>query len=124
MRKLSYLGLVFYLLILFSCASAGKKIDMEAVQKKIIIGESTKEDVLGLCGEPLSKQYDSKNKSEVWHYAHVQKNVTWLGVITHIFIRIDEWKSETKILDVYFEKDVVVDMNFDNRNTKKFYTPY
>lgn len=53
------------------CASNGTKIDPAAVSK-IVIGKTTKTEMLQVFGPPLSQGYGSEGKSTmVWFYVHV-----------------------------------------------------
>jgi len=103
-----------------SCASAGKRFNMEEAQQNIKMGETTKKQVLAMCGEPLSRGFDMGNEKEMWHYAYVEKNITGFGVFTHAVGVGDEWKSNASIMDVYFKSGVVVDLKCESSNIKKF----
>ncbi len=107
-RKLAVV-IVLSLLVL-SCATAGKRIDAEAVKQNITVGKSTKEDVLRVCGEPMETEYDAKNQIEIWQYAHMEKNITGTGVVTHAVGIGAEWKTETTMIDIYFKNNVVYDV--------------
>lgn len=106
--------------MLLSCASAGKKIDLGMVYDNIKLNESTKDDVIKLLGEPLAKNFDAKNETEIWHYAYVKKNITGAGLVSHIFGVGAEWKTNTEVADFYFRDGVVVDIKSESSNTKRF----
>ena len=108
-------------LLLLSCASAGKKIDLGKVYDQIKLNESTKEDVIKLLGEPLSKSFDVKNETEIWHYAHVSKNITGAGLISHTLGIGSEWQTNTEVANFYFRKGIVIDINSESSDTKKFH---
>jgi len=96
-------------IFILSCATVGKRIDVEAVKQNIIIGKSTKEDVRQICGEPMDTENDTKNGIEIWKYAHIDKSMTGTGVLTSV-VGISEWKTETTMVDIYFKKNVVSDI--------------
>ena len=96
-------------IFILSCATVGKRIDVEAVKQYIIIGKSTKEDVRQICGEPMDTENDTKNGIEIWKYAHIDKSMTGTGVLTSV-VGISEWKTETTMVDIYFKKNVVSDI--------------
>jgi len=106
-------------IINFSCATAGRQIDSEQVKQNIKIATSTKDDVVRVCGEPLSKNYDAGTDTEVWHYAYIEKNVTPLGVLTHELGIGTEWKCNKTVVDVYLQKSVVTDLKIDTGTTVK-----
>jgi outer membrane protein assembly factor BamE (lipoprotein component of BamABCDE complex) len=119
--KLYYIAVLSIVLMLVSCSSTGNHIDLDMVKQNIKIGESKKDDVLKVCGEPLIKDADMKNDTEMWHYARVEKNVTGLGVLTHVVGFGSETKSDKTVLDVYFSKGVVVDMKIESASTTKMH---
>jgi hypothetical protein len=96
-------------IFILSCATVGKRIDVEAVKQNIIIGKSTKEDVIQVCGEPIDTENDTKNGIEIWKYAYIDKSMTGKGVLTSI-VGISEWKTETTMVDIYFKNNVVSDI--------------
>mgnify|MGYP001596573617 CR=1 FL=1 len=114
-------AVLIFPLLLLSCATAGKQIDMSAMLDKIKLNESTKEDVLKLFGEPLLKNFDVKNETEFWHYAHVRKNITGAGIITHTLGIGSEWQTNTEVVDFYFQKGIVVDIKSESSDTTKFH---
>ncbi|NPU84253.1 MAG: hypothetical protein HPY65_07165 [Syntrophaceae bacterium] len=97
-------------LFILSCTTVGKRIDAEAVKQNILIGKSTKEDVLRICGEPADTEYDAKSQVEIWQYGYLEKNITGTGVVTHAVGIGAEWKSETTMIDIYFKNNVVYDI--------------
>jgi hypothetical protein len=103
----------------FSCATAGREINAEQIRQSIQIAKSTKVDVLNICGEPLSKSYAADNDTEMWHYAYIEKNVTPLGVLTHMLGAGTEWKSDKTVVDVYLQKGVVSDLKIETATTVK-----
>ncbi len=113
-------GLLLALLVL-SCASAGRQIEMNTIQEKIKLKESTRDDVFKYFGEPLSKNNDVKNESEIWHYAYVSKHITGGGIITHVLGIGSEWQSNTEVIDFYFQNGVVVDIKNESSNVRKFH---
>lgn len=117
-RRLSII--IVLSIFILSCATVGKRIDVEAVKQNIIIGKSTKEDVLQICGEPPDTDYDSKNETEIWKYAYVEKTMTGTGVLTSV-VGISEWKSETTMVDIYFKKNVVSDIKCQTSSRTKMH---
>lgn len=108
-------------IFILSCATAGKRIDVEAVKQNIIIGKSTKEDVLRICGEPINTEYDAKNEIEIWKYAYMDKSITGAGVLTSAVGIGSEWKSETTMVDIYFKKNVVYDTKCQTSSKTKMH---
>lgn len=108
-------------IFILSCATAGKRIDVEAVKQNIIIGKSTKEDVMRVCGEPIDTEYDAKNEIEIWKYAYVDKSITGTGILTHAVGIGSEWKSETTMVDIYFKKNVVYDIKCQTSSKTKMH---
>jgi len=105
-------------IFILSCATVGKRIDVEAVKQNIIIGKSTKEDVRQICGEPMDTENDTKNGIEIWKYAHIDKSMTGTGVLTSV-VGISEWKTETTMVDIYFKKNVVSDIKCQTSSKTK-----
>jgi hypothetical protein len=105
-------------IFILSCATVGKRIDVEAVKQNIIIGKSTKEDVRQICGEPMDTENDTKNGIEIWKYAHIDKSMTGQGVLTSV-VGISEWKTETTMVDIYFKKNVVSDIKCQTSSKTK-----
>jgi hypothetical protein len=108
-------------IFILSCATSGKRIDADAVKQNIIIGKSTKEDVIRICGEPMDTEYDAKNETEIWKYAYVDKSITGAGVAAKIFGVGSEWKSETTMVDVYFKKNLVSDIKCQTSSKTKMH---
>src|SRR5208283_2423424 len=100
MKKIALLFILSSLILIMACASFGKQFDVGAAKQSLKIGQSTKEDVLHICGEPLSKQ--SSNDLEVWSYAFIEKNITPLGYITRFFVGGTEWETQTQKMDIIF----------------------
>lgn len=118
-RRLPIIIVLF--IFILSCATVGKRIDVEAVKKNIIIGKSTKEDVIQVCGEPLDTENDARNGIEIWKYAHIDKSMTGTGVLTSV-VGISEWKTETTMVDIYFKNNVVSDIKCQtSTKTKRHY---
>jgi hypothetical protein len=109
--------IVLFIFIL-SCATSGKRIDVEAVKQNIIIGKSTKEDVRQICGEPMDTEYDPRNETETWKYAYIDKSMTGTGVLTSV-VGISEWKTESTLVDIYFKKNVVFDIKCQTSSKTK-----
>jgi outer membrane protein assembly factor BamE (lipoprotein component of BamABCDE complex) len=107
------------LLICFicSCTTAGRQIDAEQVRQNIVADKSTRNDVLRVCGEPLSIESGLKSGNETWHYAYIQKNVTPLGLLTNRLGVGTEWKSDRTVVDVYLENNIVKDVKIDTGTT-------
>lgn len=103
---------------LLSCASVGRELDTDAIRQNLKIGESTKEDVLAVAGEPLSKDFDTIG-NETWHYFHVKKNVTPLGVLTNQIGIGTEWKSDKTVVDVVFKANKVSDVRIQTGSSTK-----
>jgi hypothetical protein len=108
-------------IFILSCATAGKRIDVEAVKQNIIIGKSTKEDVMRVCGEPIDTEYDAKNEIEIWRYAYMDKSITGAGVFTSLVGVGSEWKSETTMVDIHFKKNVVCDIKCQTSSKTKMH---
>ena len=111
-------GLMLQSVLLLSCASYGREINAEAIRQNLKIGESTKGDVLTVAGEPLSKDFDTSG-DEVWHYLHITKNVTPLGVISNQVGIGTEWKSNKTVVDVFFKADRVSDVRIETGSSTK-----
>ena len=105
-------------IFILSCATSGKRVDVEAVKQNVMIGKSTKEDVQRICGEPADTEYDAKSETEIWKYAYVEKTMTGAGVLTSV-VGISEWKSETTMVDIYFKKNVVSDIKCQTSSKTK-----
>jgi outer membrane protein assembly factor BamE (lipoprotein component of BamABCDE complex) len=53
------------------CASSGTKMEQENLQK-IVIGVTTKDQMIGMFGPPLSQSYGTEGKlTMLWHYMYV-----------------------------------------------------
>lgn len=115
-RVLVYCGL---LLIVSSCLKAGNQFDYEMVRQNVKMGQSTKEDVLRVCGEPSVKYTGAQNDIEIWRYSYVDKQVTPTGVLTHAFGIGTEWKSESTVMEVYFKGNLVIDLKIENSKSQK-----
>lgn len=120
MKKLRVVFLAIQLMVLLSCATAGKSFNADMVKEKIVIGASTKGEVVQLCGDPLSKNAEAAEGLEVWHYAYVDKNITGAGIITSSIGMGQEWKSKTIVMDIYFKNDIVVDYRLENSQVQRF----
>lgn len=118
-NKLLLVLICLLCIINFSCATAGREINAEQVRQNIQIAKSTKDDVLKACGEPLSKSYCAETDTEIWHYAYIEKNVTPLGVLTHMVGAGTEWKSDKTVIDIYLQKSVVKDLKIETATTVK-----
>jgi len=99
------------------CSTAGKKCDVVALQENIKFGESSKDIVLSICGQPISKDHDIKGGYEVWHYAYIYKNVTPLGVLTNRIGIGTEVKSNKEMVDVFIKNDKVTDIKSESAET-------
>ena len=119
MKKAAVIFLMSFLLM--SCASAGRKIDVDALRANIKLGETTKAQVLQICGEPESSEYDAKKDTETLHYIYIEKSMTGAGVITHVLVNADEWESKRTIVDVFVSKGIVVDMKTDVASSVKMH---
>jgi hypothetical protein len=120
MKRIVIILLSVSFAVTMSCATAGKSFNMEEAKRNIRMGETTKEQVLVMCGEPLSKGSDLSNEKEIWHYARVEKNITSFGVFTHMVGVGDEWKSNASTMDVSFKNGVVVDLKCESSGIKTF----
>ena len=103
-------------IFLMSCATHGRKCEIDVLKNHIKMESSKKEDILKICGEPLTKDDNIKQGTEVWHYAYVEKNITGLGVVAHVAGVGSEWESNKTVLDVYFKNDLVVDIKTESSN--------
>lgn len=72
MRHLSIVAAVTAAAIsVAGCASSGTKIEQASIQK-IVVGTTTKDEMLQLFGKPLSQSYGTEGKlSLIWHYVYV-----------------------------------------------------
>ncbi|MBA4349598.1 MAG: hypothetical protein C0415_06400 [Thermodesulfovibrio sp.] len=118
-RDVHVLLLCVLLLIVSSCLKAGNQIDSEMVRQNIKMGQSTKEDVLRVCGEPSVKYTGAQNDVEIWRYSHVDKKITPAGVLTNILGIGTEWKSESTVVEVYFKGNFVVDLKIETSQSQK-----
>lgn len=116
-RKNVFLCVVLMVLTTAACATVGRKFDMDAARKYIVIGESTKMEVLQICGDPISRE--SQGETEIWHYSCVEKNVTGIGVCTNIFGVGTQWRTAKQRMDVYFTDDVVSDLKTESSEDTK-----
>ena len=91
------------------------------LKQEIQLNQSTAEDVLRICGEPLSRKSGSNRKSEIWHYAYLKKNITGFGLITHVVGIGTETKSTRCILDIMLENDIVVDYKINQGSMKSMH---
>jgi outer membrane protein assembly factor BamE (lipoprotein component of BamABCDE complex) len=112
MKRITIFFSVVFVLLSMACASVGQKFNIEAAKENIKIGTSTKEQVLQICGEPLSK--NSQSDMEVWHYSYIEKNVTGVGIITNIVGVGTEWKTNRQIMDVFLKNGIVTDIKTDS----------
>jgi hypothetical protein len=115
------IAILIFSFLLLSCASAGREIDTSALQDKIKLNESTKEDVLKLFGEPLFKNVDQKDGTEMWHYASVKKNITATGILANRLGIGSEWRTNTQVVDFYFQKGILVNITDNNSDTTTFH---
>jgi hypothetical protein len=120
MRGVALIALLLVVLITLSCATAGREIDAEQVRQHIVLDKSTKADVLNVCGEPLSAEYDSLAKTEVLHYAYIKKNVTPLGIVTNRIGIGTEWKSDKTVVDFFLKEGIVRDMKIETGSNTTF----
>lgn len=118
-RRLPIIIVLF--IFILSCATSGKRVDAEAVKQNVMIGKSTKEDVLRICGEPADTEYDAKSETEIWKYAYVEKTITGAGVAAKIVGIGSEWKSETTMVDIFFKKNVVSDIKCQTSSKTKMH---
>lgn len=119
MRKIIIIYTLFALMMIVACATVGKKFDIEAVRENIIIGKTTKYEVLQICGEPLSKK--SGSNLEVWNYSYVAKNVTIIGAITNMLGIGTEWKSHRQVMDIHLKNGIVEDIITDTAEDTKMH---
>jgi hypothetical protein len=122
MKRAMAVSLAFLLvMLLMACATAGRKVDVDAMRANIKLGETTKARVLQMCGEPESSEYDAKKETEILHYAYIEKNITGVGVVTHIAGVGDEWESRKTLVDVFVSKGIVIDMKTEDANSVKMH---
>ncbi|PKN86094.1 MAG: hypothetical protein CVU51_07700 [Deltaproteobacteria bacterium HGW-Deltaproteobacteria-1] len=76
--------ILFLSMFSMSCATHGRRCEIDVLKMNIKMESSKKEDILKICGEPLTKDDNIKQGTEVWHYAYVEKNITGLGVVAHV----------------------------------------
>ncbi len=111
--------LVLICVLFLAACSTGKKLDAGLIKDNIVVGQSTRDDVLQICGEPLGIRNSADNKKEIWHYAYVKKNVTGLGVLTHVIGVGTEVKSHKVVCDFTIQDGIVVDYDMQEGNIKK-----
>lgn len=119
MGKLPFVLLSALFLMVVSCSTAGRQFDSEMIKQNIKLGKSNKEDVLRICGEPLTKNSNIKEGTEIWHYAYVDKKMTGTGVLAHVAGVGSEWKSETTVMDVFLKDGIVVDLKLESSSSTK-----
>ena len=119
MRRRILFLIIFVIVITMACATVGRKFDVEVAKQNIKIGKSSTDDVLRICGEPLSKKTESN--LEIWHYSYVEKNVTGLGVFTHCLGIGTEWKSQRQLMNVFFKNGIVTDIKTDSAEDTKMH---
>jgi len=118
-RDVRVLLLCGLLLIVSSCLKVGNQFDSEMVKQNIKMGQSTKEDVLRVCGEPSVKYTGAQNDIEIWRYSYVDKKITPTGVLTNALGIGTEWKSESTVIEVYFKGNFVVDLKIESAQSQK-----
>jgi len=115
------MALLTILAFIVACATAGKKIDVDAIKNNVKLGVTTKAQLLQLCGEPVTAEYDAKNEMDIMHYAYIEKNITGAGVITHIVGIGDEWESKRTLVDIFIKNGIVIDMKIDTASSVKLH---
>lgn len=61
----------FTSLTVAGCASSGRQIEQSNIQK-IVVGTTTKQQMLAMFGSPLSQAYGTEGKlTMLWHYVYV-----------------------------------------------------
>lgn len=108
MKIIRVVSLVSVLLFFISCATFDKKCDVESVKKNIIVGQATKEKVLQMCGEPISRK--TLNEVDVWHYSYKEKQPISLGTLSDAVGLGTEKKQTRQRIDFYFKDGVVFEV--------------
>ena len=95
-------------LIVAGCASSGNKFlkeeSLETVESKITQGQTTKQDVRNMCGDPLATSFtDSGN--EIWTYQFDQMS---LGAVSLINPLKNSYSGTRKQLVIMFDSNGVV----------------
>ena len=68
---LNIIFILFFSVLMASCASSGKIIEQSNVEK-IVIGETSKKDMVNMFGSPLSQSFGTDGKlSMIWYYVYV-----------------------------------------------------
>ena len=121
MGKKCLLYIFLSLLVVVACSTIGNKLDPEIIREQIIVGETTKVQLLALCGQPAGKKWSSDHKTEIWHYAYVKKHVTAKGVFSNIVGIGTETKSHRISIDIELIDDVVSKYQMNTGDTKRFH---
>jgi len=71
-KFVTHLALVIWLIpLMIGCASSGRQIHDTQV-KRIVIGETTKDEMISMFGNPLSQGYGTDGKmTMIWNYVYV-----------------------------------------------------
>jgi outer membrane protein assembly factor BamE (lipoprotein component of BamABCDE complex) len=70
-RLMIQLAAVFSFLAIAGCASSGRQIEQTNIQK-IIVGTTSKQQLIEMFGPPLSQSYGTEGKlTMLWHYVYV-----------------------------------------------------
>lgn len=108
-RIILTLSVLFFFI---SCAAIEKKCDVESAKKNIKIGQSTRENVLQMCGEPISKK--SLNEVDIWHYSYREKNAMSLDAIADAVGMGPGKKRTRQRMDIYFKGGVAIELRTDS----------
>ena len=93
------------MLFLSGCASVGNQKIMDSnFMKSLQIGETTKDEVKTLLGEPQNIGIDQYGK-DVWRYAGQEKSVNAASFIPLVDIAAGRQSTVDRTVDLYFEKD-------------------
>lgn len=115
------IAVLLFSLLLMACATAGRKVDVDAMRANIKLGETTKAKVLQICGEPEASEYDAIKETEVLHYIYIEKNITGVGVVAHVAGIGEEWESKKTLVDVFIKKGIVIDMKTESASSVKMH---
>jgi hypothetical protein len=118
---LRLIAIAAFLIFLVSCTTSGRRCDIAALRQNIKFGESTRSDVLKVCGEPITSELDVKGDYEVLHYAFIYKRVTPLGALTNRLGAGTEITSDKEVVDVFLKEGKVVDVKSETASNTSFH---
>lgn len=121
MKKIVFIGLLLASSILAGCASSGNKsIENESqisVQSKIIKGQTTKEKIRSMYGDPSTASFTSDGK-EQWHYILANMKISGKTFIPFYGLFDGGATTDMKQLVIVFKDNVVENYTFINSKTE------